>query len=91
MRKIFRSIWCRQYWKFQKNVHELINKNRKLIKGIDTAIAYKKANKKLKNLNLRKFKVSTKVPYINVNVKNFEKKILNTISKQIQLLDNKKF
>lgn len=75
----------------KKNVHELLNKNRKFIKGIDTAIAYKKANNKLKNLNLRKFKVSTKVPYINVNVKNFEKKILNTISKQIQLLDIKSF
>ena len=75
----------------KKNVHEIINKNRKLIKGIDTAIAYEKVNDKLKNLNLKKFKISTKVPRINVNVKGFEKNILNIIFKQIQLLDIKSF
>ena len=75
----------------KKNIYEIINKNRKLIKGIDTAIAYEKVNDKLKNLNLKKFKISTKVPRINVNVKGFEKNILNIIFKQIQLLDIKSF
>lgn len=75
----------------KKNVHKLINKNRKLIRGIDTAVAYKKANDKLKNLNLKKFEVSTKIPHINFNAKNFEKKILNNISRQIKLLNIRNF
>ena len=54
--------------------------NNKKIRHIDTAINYKNANKKLKKINLKKYKVSSKIPFYNLSKPLVEEKIYKDIS-----------
>ena len=57
-----------------------ILKNNKKIRHIDTAINYKNANKKLEKINLKKYKVSSKIPFYNLSKPLVEEKIYKDIS-----------
>jgi aryl-alcohol dehydrogenase-like predicted oxidoreductase len=74
-----------------KSLKKIFLNNRKYIKEIDTAIGYKKANKKLKNINLKKFRVSSKIPRLNLSDKKLEFNTIKKIKDHAELLKIKKF
>ena len=51
---------------------------------IDTAFSYGNAHKELGKIEIKKFKVTTKLPILSIKTKNLEKKITNLIFKSIK-------
>ena len=60
------------------------------LKKIDTAINYRNANQKLREINIKNFKVSSKIPGYDLSKKTLEKKIFNDLSKHLSELRIKK-
>ena len=80
MCEIFWSLWHKLKKNIKLNSIKKILKNNKKIRHIDTAINYKNANKKLEKINLKKYKVSSKIPFYNLSKPLVEEKIYKDIS-----------
>ena len=65
------------------SIKEILKKNKKKISQIDTAISYRKANKKLESVNLKNFKVCSKIPHYSLSEPFVDKKIYNTVKKHM--------
>lgn len=75
----------------QKEVKNIINyayKNK--IRYLDTAVNYKKTNQLLKRINIKNFKVTSKLPSIKSNKKNIYHEILKIINDHLKQLRIKK-
>ena len=70
-------------------IKEILKKNKK-INQLDTAIAYKEANKKLEKINLQKFKVCSKIPSYNLSLPSVEEKVYNDVKEHLHSLKLKK-
>lgn len=66
-----------------------ILKNKK-IDQIDTAISYKIANKKLSQIETKKFKVCSKIPFYDLGSYHIEKKIFYDVKKHLKFIKKKK-
>ena len=74
-----------------KNIKKIFSKNKKIIKEIDTAIGYKKANEKLRNIKLGKIKVASKIPSLNLSEKKLHSITVKKIRDHAKFLKIKKF
>lgn len=74
-----------------KSLKKIFSDNTKFIKEIDTAIDYQKANQKLKMINLKKFRVSSKIPRLNLSDKKLELNTIKKIKDHAKFLKIKKF
>ena len=72
-------------------IREIINKNQNIIKELDTAISYYNANNKLKDLDLKKLKISTKLPFLNFKEKDLETKVIKLVFNHSKKLNLDKF
>ncbi len=74
-----------------KKIIKLINKNK--IFYIDTAFGYKNAHQKLGSLNIKKFRIITKLPNFKKNLKKGEIKIelLRLVKKALKIIKIKSF
>ena len=59
------------------------------IRYLDTAITYKKTNLFLRKINLKKFKITSKLPMIKTNKKNIHLEIFKTINNHLKQLNIK--
>lgn len=73
-----------------KSIKEILKKNKKKISQIDTAIGYNKANKKLESINLKNFKVCSKIPHYSLSEAFVDKKIYNAVKKHLDSFKLKK-
>ncbi len=77
----------------QKSIDGILKRAKELgIKKIDTAQSYGDAEKKLGNFNIKKYEVTTKLPYLTnkINKKNYEKIIFSYVNNSLKRLKVKK-